>query len=143
MSFDISLESYREIETALVSLTHDGRSHASDVIRLIHNTLRWLYFHAGNPTAKDVVLESMAGLSRAPWSRDDRQWILDMLDTFKERLQYRVVPGDKQSLLELERIMRQRHPQALCAFASGRISAPWTRGMCLQRVLGHFSMERS
>ncbi|KAL1750881.1 hypothetical protein FB107DRAFT_223084 [Schizophyllum commune] len=106
MSFDISLESYREIETALVSLTHDGRSHASDVIRLIHNTLRWLYFHAGNPTAKDVVLESMAGLSRAPWSRDDRQWILDMLDTLKERLQYRVVPGDKQSLLELERIMR-------------------------------------
>ncbi|KAL1728485.1 hypothetical protein EV714DRAFT_274599 [Schizophyllum commune] len=106
VSFDISLESYREIEMALVSLTHEGRSHASDVIDLIHDALRWLYSHAGNPTAKDVVLESMAGLPRAPWSRGDSQWMLDMLDTLKERLQYRVIPGDKQSLLDLERHIR-------------------------------------
>ncbi|KAL1673671.1 hypothetical protein EV122DRAFT_222214 [Schizophyllum commune] len=103
---NMSLESYREIESTLVSLTHDGRSHAFDVIDLMHDGLRWLYQHASNPTAKDVVLESMAGLSRAPWSFENTQWMLDMLSTLQERLQYRVVLGDKQSLLDLERHMR-------------------------------------
>ncbi|KAI3998109.1 hypothetical protein K525DRAFT_275596 [Schizophyllum commune Loenen D] len=106
VSSNISLESYREIESTLVSLTHDGRSHAFDVIDLIHDGLRWLYQHASNPTAKDVVLESMAGLSSAPWSLENMQWMLDMLNTLQERLQYRVVLGDKQSLLDLERHIR-------------------------------------
>ncbi|KAL1712918.1 hypothetical protein EV715DRAFT_296623 [Schizophyllum commune] len=133
MSFNIPLESYREIETTLVSFTLDGRSHALKVMHLMHDALRWLHRHAGNPTAKDVLLESIAGLSRAPCVRDDWQWMLDMLDTLKERLQHHVNPGDKQSLLDLERRMR-----ALTTMYSSIMQPPFTNG--IHETYNHFQV---